>query len=146
MLLVGHFLSILLKDNVLPQRCSTLNVPQHHLVDPQPLYSCLTYSQMDFICLILKIFSGLPESYQVLRCQTTTTMEELSLFEKRVENLHAHFLVLDFNKLPFKLQEVSELQSMNNMCMQFNYYRSLSKFIWGSRKTYTKMLPLSSIL
>lgn len=61
---------------------------------------------MDFICLILKVFSGIPGAYQVLRCQATTTEEELSLFLERVKQHHTHYLMLDVNKLPFKLQEV----------------------------------------
>ena len=120
MQVVGQFLNHLLQDHTLPRRCSAKDnlgsLPRHHRsvtsyqYIAQPLYYCpvLTYSQMDFLCLILNVFSGIPESYQVLRCQATTTEEELSLFLKRVEQYHAHYLMLDVNKLPFKLQEVRE--------------------------------------
>lgn len=113
MLVVGQFLNILFRDHTLPRRCSvkdSLSLPRHlrsvtsHF--SQPLYSCPTYSQMDFLRLILNIFSGVPEAYQVLRCQASTTEEELSLFLKRVGQHHSHYLMLDVNKLPFKLQEV----------------------------------------
>ena len=115
MLVVGQFLSVLLRDHTLPRRCSVskeqlLSIPRHirsvSTYFAQPLYFCPTYSQTDFLCLILNLFSGIPESYQVLRCQATTTEEELSLFLKRVEKHHAHYLMLDVNKLSFKQQEV----------------------------------------
>ena len=117
MLVVGKFLNVLLRDHALPRRCSVSkeqvqSLPRHmrsiSCSFAQPLYFCPTYSQTDFLCLILNLFSGIPESYQVLRCQATTTEEELGLFLKRVEKHRAHYLMLDVNKLPFKLQEVSE--------------------------------------
>lgn len=117
MQVVGHFLNLLLQDHALPRRCSTKDLhslPRHqrgatpYQFQAQPLYYCPSpsYSQLDFLCLILGVFSGLPEAYQVLRCHSNTTEEELSLFLKRVEQRHTHYLMLDVNKLPFKLQEV----------------------------------------
>lgn len=88
----------------------------HHF--SQPLYSCPNYSQMDFVCLIIKIFSGIPETYQLLRCQKTTAEEELNLFLKRVEIHHAHYLLLNVNELPFKLQEVSVY--LTHWCMSIS--------------------------
>ena len=129
MRVVGMFLSVLLQNHALPRRCSvskdkTLSFPRHirnfsnYLA--QPLYFCPTYSQTDFLCLILNLFNGIPESYQVLRCQATTTEEELGLFLKRVEQHMAHYLMLDVNRLPFKLQEVSGGFRMNeSVCMGF---------------------------
>lgn len=119
MLGVGQFLDVLFTNHTLPCRGSSLqqrslSLPQHHhhhssgsghAPFSQPLYSCPTYSQLDFLRLILNIFSGVPEAYQVLRCQTSTTEEELSLFLKRAEQHHAHYLMLGVNRLPFKLQE-----------------------------------------
>ena len=116
MRVVGMFLSVLLQNHTLPRRCSVnkdkiLSLPRHirnfNTYLAQPLYFCPTYSQTDFLCLILNLFNGIPESYQVLRCQATTTEEELGLFLKRVEQHTAHYLMLDVNRLPFKLQEVS---------------------------------------
>ncbi len=114
MLVVGKFLDGLLLNHTLPRRCSiketrSMSLPRHRSLTSsfaQPLYFCPAYSQADFLCLILNIFFGVPESFQVLRCQATTTEEELSLFLKKVCHHHAHYLVLDVNKLPFKLQEV----------------------------------------
>ena len=127
MQLVGQFLKSLLQGYTLPQRsfiepgASLRSFPPKFNITPhftQPLYSCPTYSQMDFICLILNICSGIPEAYQVLRCQETTMEEELSLFLKRAESCtrhHSQYFMLDVNKLPYKLQEVcdSELCSYN---------------------------------
>ena len=116
MLVVGQFLDVLFTNHTLPCRSSSLqqrslSLPRHHRSASghapfsQPLYSCPTYSQLDFLRLILNIFSGVPEAYQVLRCHTNTTEEELSLFLKRAEQHHAHYLMLGVNRLPFKLQE-----------------------------------------
>lgn len=111
--LVGKFLDILFNDHDLPLRFSP--VEAQSLTDNklltrafvQPLYSCPTYLHGDIVCLILNIFSGIPESHQVMRCQATTKEDELSLFLKRITQHPAHYLMLDINKLPFKLQEVS---------------------------------------
>ena len=109
---VGQFLNNLLQDHTLPRRClveagETPGLSLH--VAPrftQPLYSCPTFTQIDFICLILNICSGIPEAYQVLRCQETTMEEELNLFLKRAERHPSQYFMLNVNKLPYKLQEV----------------------------------------
>lgn len=110
MLVVGQFLQALLSDHTLPHRHSTVSLSRHQpsitTYFAQPLYFCPSYTQMDFLCLILNIFSGIPESYQIFRCQTSTTEEELGLFLKRVEMYRTHYLMLNVNKLAFKLQEV----------------------------------------
>jgi hypothetical protein len=107
MQVVGQFLADLFSHPLVKDALSlphqNYNV-SHHFT--QPLYSCPNYSQMDFLCLVLNIFTGIPETYQVLRCQVTTTEEQLNLFLKRMEIHHAHYLVLNVNELPFKLQEV----------------------------------------
>lgn len=105
--IVGQFLEDLFSH---PSVKNELSLPyqtysvSHHIA--QPLYSCPNFSQMDFVCLILNVFSGVPESYQILRCHEGTTEEELDLFLMRVELHCAHYLVLNVNELPFKLQEV----------------------------------------
>lgn len=147
MLVVGQFLNDLLLNHTLPQSVYPPGRNSSSSDDfSQPLYSCPHYSQKDFLCLILSIFSGVPESYQVLRCQASTTEEELSIFLKRAENCHAQYLMLNINTLPFKLQEVSfnwvEIHQCD-FCFLFppsyNLYTSLallstwSKFIWLCR-------------
>ena len=115
---VGQFLSILLQNHILPRRCPveacearmlSLHSLQKFGLIPhltRPLYSCPAYSQMDFICLILNICSGIPEAYQVLRCQETTMEEEVNLFLKRAERHCSQYFLLNIKKLPYKLQEV----------------------------------------
>ena len=110
MLVVGEFLDALLHDHVLVER-PFITSPTLHDVIAQPLYFCPEYSQVDFLCFILTIFSGvLPEAYQVLRCKATTTEEELGLFLKRADHNLTHYLMLNVNMLPFKLQEVRTIQ------------------------------------
>ncbi len=106
MLVVGQFLDALLHDYVLAES-PFFTSPTLHDVIAQPLYFCPEYSQVDFLCFTLTIFSGvLPEAYQVLRCKATTTEEELGLFLKRADHSLTHYLMLNVNMLPFKLQEV----------------------------------------
>ena len=107
MKVVGQFLedlfSLPLVENKLSLPHQTYRVSYH---SAQPLYFCPECSQMDIVCLILTVFSGIPESYQILHCHETTTEEELDLFLMRVKIHCSHYLILNFNKLPFKLQEV----------------------------------------
>lgn len=109
---VGEFMNVLFQGLPLPHQRVLMDtapsLPQRtheHFV--QPLYSCLSQSQLELVCLILNIFSGIPEAYQVLHCKASTTEEDLSRFLKRVEMYRGHYLMLDVNRLPFKLQEVS---------------------------------------
>ena len=109
---VGHFLDVLLMDYMLPQRHAMMDsqiLPHSQGISDhysQPLYCSSANSQMDFTKLVLKVFSGVLQSYQVMRCQATTTSEELNLFLKRVETHHMDYLMLGINKLSFQLQEV----------------------------------------
>ena len=110
---VGHFLDDLLMDYTLPLKHLMMasRISSHHpqsIIDQysQPLYYSPANSQLDFACLVLKVLSSVPQSYQVMRCQETTTSEELDLFLKRVETHHMHYFMLGINKLPFELQEV----------------------------------------
>jgi hypothetical protein len=106
MLVVGHFLDVLFKDHTLPKSSLMMSTSSITTDFGQPLYSCPAYSQLDFIHLILNIFSSVPKAYQVLHCKATTTEEDLSRFLKRVEKHHDQYLMLNVNKLPFKQQEV----------------------------------------
>ena len=115
MVQVGKFLDTLLKGHTLPDRylCeedfSSIPRSPDSITSyfDKPLYSCINWSQMDLQCLILRIFKAVPRSYQILRCQATTTEEELKLFLKRIEKHCSDYIMLDINKLPLKLQEVS---------------------------------------
>lgn len=107
---VGQFLDCLLKGHTLPQKTKGI-ISSHHLQSvsnhfSQPLYYSPSSSQINFVCLILKVLSGVPESYQIMRCQASTTAEELNLFLRRVETHRMQYLMLCINKLPFELQEV----------------------------------------
>ena len=101
MQVVGQFLNVVLKDFTL----ASPRLPTHLYL--QPLYYSSATSQMDFICLVLGVFNRVPQSYQVMRCHAATTSEELNMFLKRVETHHMDYILLEINKLPFKLQEVS---------------------------------------
>ena len=72
------------------------------------LHSCLGYSHSQIIRLIIHIYGGVPEPFEVLRCQRNTTKEEIQLFlnPMRAVRRPFQFLILDVNKLAYQLQEV----------------------------------------
>ena len=127
--IVGGFLSHLFQGHVLPQG-SSCSPMQSTLFFPrlrtrsvswkyeyaQSLHYCANFSQGELICHIISLYShvpesvgkrGIPECFEVLRCQSTTSEEELSLFLKRASQYPRQYIVLEVNKLPYKLQEVS---------------------------------------
>jgi len=117
MLIVGQFLHHLFQNHTLPCLSprsvrETISIARPRsatktkMTSHQPLFFCPAYSHATHLCLMLEVFSGIPEPYQLLRCQASTSEEELELFVKRAQNEINHYLVLDVNKLPFKLQEV----------------------------------------
>ena len=102
MVVVGKFLDVLLQSLTYSHRVS-LSIANHSL------YSCSSLTTKEIICLIIGIFDGIPEPYRVLRCQSTTTENEVTMFWNRSSKLKADYLVLNFNKLPLTVQEVSQL-------------------------------------
>ena len=72
------------------------------------LHSCPGYSQSQIIRLIIHIYGGVAEPFEVLRCQRNTTKEEIQLFlnPMRAMKRPFQFLILEVNKLAYQLQEV----------------------------------------
>ena len=114
--IVGRFLAVLFGNHSLPQRrgsgfglprprsISRISLSSESVV--QMLHYCPNYSQAELIQLIVSIYDGVPESFEVFRCRPSSTEEELSLFLKRAAKHPLQFLLLEVNRLPFKLQEV----------------------------------------
>ena len=111
--IVGKFLGDLLQNHTLPQH-STQAIQQPssatQFCDPpytnQFLHHAPKYGQSQLVRLIVSIYGGLPESFEVFHCQASSTKEELALFLERVERKPLRYLILEVNKLPFRLQEV----------------------------------------
>ena len=112
--IAGGFLGDLLQNHPLPRR-STKVVRRVNSATQFPgtsdanqfLHHAPKYSQSQLLRLIVSIYGGVPESFEVFRCRASTTQEELSLFLERVERRPLRYLILEVNKLPFRLQEVS---------------------------------------
>lgn len=118
---VGSFLSSLLQvfnreaSHSLPMRYtddfSQLSSSQTMPFSPPPeekfvLHSALNFTQGELIELVLRIYGGPPEPFELLHCNAFTAEEEVKLFMKRVYQHPRQYLVLEFNHLPFQLQEV----------------------------------------
>ena len=114
--IVGAFLKYLFVDHSLPHRCrpsspllrphsitSSLSLTQEFV---QLLHFCPGYTQDSLIRVIIGLYDGVPESFEVFHCRPNTTEEELNLFLKRAAKFPLRYLILEVNKLPYKLQEV----------------------------------------
>ena len=108
---VGMFLEKVFSEHSLPNRCgvsySFSQLPSSEV--SQLLHYCPGYSQAQLIQLIVSIYAGVPEAFEVFRCHPSSTKEELSLFLKRLAKHPLQYLILGVNLLPFKLQEVCTL-------------------------------------
>ena len=118
---VGSFLEQLLVNHELPRRsCMAIKRPRSaSLLSGMPdgnqsLHYAPKYRQSQLVWLIISIYSGVPESFEVFHCRPTSTEEELSLFLERVAKQPLRYLVLEVNKLPFRLQEVNNNINNNN--------------------------------
>ena len=114
--IVGAFLSALYENFELSthsltlKRCRTPSMASKALSNQSThiLHSCQGFSQSQLIRLIISVYGGVPEPFEVLHCQPSTTEEELRLFlsPKRVTKTPFQYLILEVNKLPYQLQEV----------------------------------------
>ena len=115
MLTISMFLSALLLNHSLPTRIKPVQRPMTSVAGrmslslecSQVLHSCPGFTQNELIPMILSIFDGVPEPFQIFRCQSSSTQEELDLFLQRAAKFPITHLILEVNKLPFQLQEVS---------------------------------------
>jgi hypothetical protein len=66
------------------------------------------FSQSNIMKLMLSIGNCLPEYYDVLYCQSTTTTQDLKMFAKRCceFGIERQFYFLEINKLHYEQQEV----------------------------------------
>ena len=109
---MGEFLEVVFNNHTLPKRCGKglskpHSVSQYSFSEPAQLLHCFPgYSQAQLIRLIVSIYDGVPETFEVFRCHPSSTKEELSLFLKQVSKHPLQYLILEVNRLSFKLQEV----------------------------------------
>ena len=112
---VGEFLREVFSNHSLPKHChSCKSLSWPHSISqlsfmPEPsqqLHYCPGYLQAQLIRLIISIYNGVPEAFEIFHCHPTSTEEDFSLFLKRVAKHPLQYLVLEVNRLPFKLQEV----------------------------------------
>ena len=113
---VSMFLSALLQNHTLPMRNSAVvdheesqSIPRMSFapVPSHVLHSCPDFTQKELVALILNIFGGVPEAFQIFHCQASATLEELDLFLQRTMKFPIKHLILEVSELPFHLQEVS---------------------------------------
>ena len=110
---VGEFLRGVFDVSRLPCRSALLPITVRRRASHstsfdfiQVLHYCPNYSQCQLIQTIIGICSGVPEAFEIFHCQSSTTEEELSLFLERTVHHSLRSILLEVNRLPFKLQEV----------------------------------------
>ncbi len=111
---------------ILTQRCdpnlrhitrAAFKVGMTHLQErdsPHVLHRAPKYNQNQLIRLVIGIYGGPPQAFQLLRCHSTTSEQDLRLFIKRILKHPGHqYVCLEVNCLPHQLQEV--------LCAKFSY-------------------------
>ncbi len=74
---------------------------------PHVLHKAPGYNQNQLIRLIVEIYGGPPEAFEVLHCRPTTSEQELKLFIKRISKHPSRkYVILEVNSMPYQLQEV----------------------------------------
>lgn len=117
MQVVGKFLVLIFANHKLMTCSDSSPTSPHHLTSlslssdvTQVLHSCPGFTQGQLIQMVIEICSGIPEAFEVFHCHPTTTEREMNLFLNRTVKHGLRSLVLEVNRLPFKLQEVRVFQ------------------------------------
>ncbi|KAL5475165.1 hypothetical protein EMCRGX_G027231 [Ephydatia muelleri] len=145
---ISMFLSALLLNHSLPTRIPMTSVAAQIVV-----HSCPGFTQTELIPIILSIFNGVPEPFQIFRCQSSSTQVELDLFLRRAATFPIPHLILEVNRLPFQLQEclmkfhleIEHSQSQQThvrLCLQYieTKHSNLRDIPWITIKEH-KMTP-----
>jgi len=64
-------------------------------------------AQKHLVMLVISLYDGAPEAFQVFHCKSSTTDEEIHFFFQRIVKYPQYYLVLGIDSLPVHLQEVS---------------------------------------
>ena len=87
--------------------------PHHEEEFVNILHIALDFTHSELVGLVLKIYGGPPEPFEMLHCKSSTTEEEVKLFMKRVHHHPRQYLVLEINHLPVQQQEVEALDTIS---------------------------------
>ena len=109
---VGSFLHKLITEHEMAKYALKVRHPYRQLsrsISSQAstiLNLCHTLSPAQLLALIVNSYNGVPESFQLLRCHSSTSEEELQLFLNRVVQHPYQYMVIGVEKLRYDLQEV----------------------------------------
>ena len=103
---VGVFLDAIFLSHVLPaSRVQTLPRSEGSHVVLHKLHGC---SNAELIQLIITIYDGVPEPFEVFHCQNVPMQKNLDLFLERARRFPRQYVMVEVNKLPYHLQEVNK--------------------------------------
>ncbi len=101
---VGQFLKVLQERAEYHLLYSASENPLTPSASPQVLYNCQNLKMYELTEVIVDIYRGLPQPFEVFRCHQETTEEELQLFIERIIKHPRQYAIVQASRLPFKLQ------------------------------------------
>lgn len=111
---IGRFLGVLFEEHGVSQcAAKPLDVvsgttPSLETFSAQQfLHYAPKYQQLNLMRLVVQICNGVPEYFEVFHCHSSSTKADLGLFLERMERNPLRYIVIEVNKLPPTLQEVS---------------------------------------
>ena len=118
---VGNFLHSIFANEFLPPAiCLYAVIPLHNNVPTAPhvnkftLHAVHNSTPLQILQLILTVFDGVPNSFQIFQCTSNTTEQQLDIFFDRAFHWNdLWYLLLGVNYLHNELQEVLSFASNN---------------------------------
>lgn len=128
---VGCFLHKLIREHEMAKYALQVRHPYRQLsrsLSSQAstvLNSCPGLSSAQLLALIINSYNGVPESFQLLRCQSSTSEAELHLFLERVAHHPFQYMVIGVEKLPYDLQEVCSVAFVLMLLLLVSFTHSI---------------------
>ena len=130
--LCGKFLEVLVSDHnaanyLYPKRRMMAEIPMAEIPMPEGhiVHGAHKFSPDQVFRLLLQIYQGLPESFEVMRCTSITSREELDLFLQRaVVFQYRTFVMVNVDRLSTNLQEQVlrfQLDSLTSESVRMHY-------------------------
>ena len=113
MIVVGSFLHQLFVDHDMSRFALQPRHPYRQLQrtlssqSSTVLHSCHGLSRVQLMSLLINCYNGVPDSFQLFRCQPSTSEDELMLFLNRAVQYSFQYMVVGVEQLAYQLQEVS---------------------------------------
>ena len=99
--IVGSYLDNVLKSSVISQPCGSNDFRSFAV-----LHQCQKFTSKHLIQCLYSINGHFPKCYELLRCHSGTTVNDIQLIFQRIQFFPQHYYFLQIDRLSSKLQEV----------------------------------------